>query len=269
MQASNILYPGHSQSEGFIHTLRKKRSLSFYTGLVSLLMIPVYILLSQIDPRTVVGANTWIKPLKFAVSIGIFLWTMAWFLELLEDFPTFRDRIEKYFVISTAVELLLITFQSARGVQSHFNQSSAFDGAIYSIMGMFIFPMIPVAIMMDRKFGLLGSKLDPRVLTAVRFSLWIFAIASVVGVFMSARLAHAVGVPDGGPGLPLVNWSKNGGDIRIAHFAGIHSLQILPLFAFFAVKRSWNTLSVKIVSIGYTILVGAVFVNAMLGRPLI
>ncbi|MEI1277289.1 hypothetical protein V6Z05_03105 [Leptospira venezuelensis] len=269
MQASNVLYPNHSQSEGFFCTLRKNRSLSFYVGLVSLLLIPVYILLSQIDPRIVVGVNTWIKPIKFAVSIGIFLWTMAWFLELLGDFPTFRDRVEKYFVISTAVELVLITFQSARGVQSHFNQSSAFDGAIYSIMGMFIFPMIPVAILMDRKFKLLGSKLDPRVLTAVRFSLWIFTIASVIGVFISARLAHAVGAPDGGPGLPLVNWSVNGGDIRIAHFVGIHALQVLPLFAFLAIKQSWNTFSVKIVSIGYAILVGAVFVNAMLGRPLI
>lgn len=269
MQASNVLNPANFQSEGFFYTLRKNRGLSFYTGLVSFLLIPVYILLSQIDPRMVVGANTWIKPLKFAVSIGIFLWTMAWFLELLGDFPKFRDRVEKYFVISTIVELVLITLQSARGVQSHFNQSSALDGAIYSIMGMFIFPMIPVSIWMDKKFRLLGSKLDPRILTAVRFSLWIFAIASVVGVFMSARLAHAVGVPDGGPGLPIVNWSTNGGDIRIAHFVGIHSLQILPLFAFLTIKQSWNVLSVKIVSIGYAILVGAVFANAMLGRPLI
>ncbi|PJZ77960.1 hypothetical protein [Leptospira neocaledonica] len=269
MQTSNVLYPNHSQSKGFFYNLRKNRSLSFYTGLVSLLLIPVYILLSQIDPRFVVGANTWIKPLKFAVSIGIFLWTMAWFLELLGDFPTFRNRVEKYFVISTAVELVLITLQSARGVQSHFNQSSALDGAIYSIMGMFIFPMIPVSIWMDKKFRLIGSKLDPRALTAIRFSLWIFAIASVIGVFMSARLAHSVGVPDGGPGLPIVNWSRNGGDIRIAHFAGIHALQILPLFAFLAIKQGWDLLSVKIVSISYSILVGAVFVHAMFGRPLI
>ncbi|TGM16061.1 hypothetical protein EHQ81_06655 [Leptospira selangorensis] len=269
MQASNVLNYNNATGVNFFSSIRKNRPLSFYVGLVSFLMIPVFIFFSQIDSRTVLGINTWIKPIKFAISIGIFLWTMAWFLELLGDFPKFRDRVEKYFVISTAVELVLITLQSARGVQSHFNQSSALDGAIYSIMGMFIFPMIPVSIWMDRKFKLLVSKLDSRTLLAIRSSLWIFAIASIIGVFISARLAHSVGVPDGGPGLPLVNWSRNGGDIRIAHFAGIHALQVLPLFAFFAIRKDWKTTSVKIVSIGYAALVGFVFIHAMLGRPLI
>ncbi|PJZ50435.1 hypothetical protein [Leptospira saintgironsiae] len=269
MQASNVLYPNHSQSEGFFYILRKNRGLSFYTGLVSLLLIPVYLLLSQLDPRTVMGINTWIKPIKFAVSIGIFLWTMAWFLEQLNDFPGFRNRMEKYFVIALSVELILITLQAGRGVQSHFNNSTILDSVIYGVMGLFIFPMMVVPILMDRKFKLLSSKLDPRILISIRFSLWILAIASIIGFFISQRLSHAVGVPDGGPGLPLVNWSVNGGDIRIAHFVGIHALQVLPLFAVLAIKQSWNTLSVKIVSIGYSILVGAVFVNAMFGRPLI
>ncbi|MGJ4745824.1 hypothetical protein ACQV5M_05640 [Leptospira sp. SA-E8] len=269
MQASNVLNFNNVAEVGFFSSLRKNRPLSFYVGLVSFLMIPVYLILSQFDPRIVMGINTWIKPIKFAVSIWIFLWTMAWFLEQLNDFPVFQRRMEKYFTIALSVELILITFQAARGVQSHFNNSTIMDSVIYGIMGLFIFPMMVVPILMDRKFKLLSSKLDPRILTSIRFSLWILAGASIIGFIISQRLAHAVGVPDGGPGLPLVNWSKNGGDIRIAHFAGIHALQILPLFAFLAIKQSWDLISVRIVSIGYSILVAAVFVNAMLGRPLI
>ena len=82
---------------------------------------------------------------------------------------------------------------------------------------------------------------------------------------MVGLLKHTVGGPDGGPGLPVVNWSTQYGDLRIAHFIGIHSLQVLPLFGNYFAKTKKQTI---IFSVVYFLLASALFLQAMKGIPL-
>ncbi len=44
---------------------------------------------------------------------------------------------------------------------------------------------------------------------------------------MSAQDSHAVGAEGGG--VPLFGWNRLGGDLRIAHFMGIHAMQAIPI----------------------------------------
>jgi hypothetical protein len=53
-----------------------------------------------------------------------------------------------------------------------------------------------------------------------------FVLGTAAGMAMGANGSHAVGAE--GAGLPLLGWNRLGGDLRIAHFLGIHAEQIIP-----------------------------------------
>ena len=116
---------------------------------------------------------------------------------------------------------------------------------------------------------------DGPMVAAIRYSIVIFLAGNAIGGYMLARGAHTVGTGDAGPGLPFVNWSTIGGDLRIAHFIAIHAIQIVPLFAFIlsqiapipAVKH--RRMAIAALAIVVSATVGATFVQAALGRPLI
>jgi hypothetical protein len=206
------------------HFLTKSGTICFLFALL-LAFFPL------IDQRELQGVNVWIKPLKFFVSIGVFFWTMGWFLGYLEE-PKKVKKISSWIFILMAIELILITWQASRGKLSHFNISSVWDAVIFQMMGIAIFMNSLVVFC----FFLLLRKvknLPKGYLFAIRAGLIIFLIAGFEGFLMAGRLGHTVGAVDGQEGIFLLGWAKAYGDLRIFHFLGLHALQVLPLLAWF------------------------------------
>lgn len=184
--------------------------------------------LAVVDQRTLLGSPLWFKPLKFAISFVLYGGALAWMLGQL------RERRMRWIgwiiVAASAIEMAIIAGQAARGVRSHFNTDDQLGIALYSIMGVTIVVLYLATLAIAVRF-LREPGRDRALTLAIRLGLVVSLVGMAVGFLMVADSAHAVGVADGGPGLPLVGWSTTGGDLRPAHFVGMHALQVLPLLA--------------------------------------
>lgn len=206
-----------------------------------------------VDPRTLDGAPLWLKPAKFAVSMGLYGLTFAWILRHLTGWP--RVARVAAVVTSTAfvIEMVLIAGQAARGESSHFNVTSLLNGAIYSAMGAAI--GLQTLASAAATVALFRQAFADRALGwALRLGMLITVLGASTGGLMTqptrAQLAqvqatgvmtragqHSVGGEDGGPGLPGTGWSLAHGDLRVPHFLGLHAMQVLPLAALWLARR--------------------------------
>jgi len=216
----------------FLAELSRRDSVLWVTGLIHLALAAAFVVGLAVDDRVLLGVNPWLKPLKFALSITIYVWTVAWLLgDVRAGAPTLARVISVGTSAAMLFEIACIALQSLRGTTSHFNERTAFDSGIFGLMGTMILLNTLLAAALLLAYFTAPPGLPRPYLWAVRLGLVLFLCGSGVGGMMVSRRAHAVGVPDGGAGLPLVNWSTKGGDLRVAHALGLHTLQILPLAA--------------------------------------
>ena len=250
----------------FISQLRIRNPLLYWFGWINLLGAFISLIMVMVTNTEVLGINAWIKPMKFYISIAVFCWTMAWYLYELEK----KRPVRSYSIMLVVVfvtEMVIITWQAANGRLSHFNVSSPLYGILFSLMGIAITVLGIWTIYIAYLFFRQKEFNAPMgYIWGIRLGILLFIIFSFEGGLMASRLAHTVGSADGGPGLPVVNWSRQYGDLRIAHFFGMHALQVLPLLGFYVIKSKKQVLVAAAV---YFIAVMALFAQAMVGRPLI
>jgi hypothetical protein len=260
---------------GLVREMRRRNPLLFGVGAAHLTLLAVLLVIAPFDDRLVTGVNPWLKPMKFAASIAIYVLTIGWLLYELPLKERARRLVNWSIAAPMTLEIVLITAQAARGVRSHFNYTSPFDALVFSVMGWAIIVNTIAAGYVTVKFWKTEAKIPAPYLWGIRVGLLIFVLASLEGFAMVGQSAHSVGVADGGAGLPVVNWSTKGGDLRVAHFFGMHALQALPLIGYLLSTRRAQRLTahpvrwVKIAGAAYALLALLLFVWAMSGRALL
>lgn len=218
-------------------------------GLVMIFDLAVCIIAMQFDSRQITGVNAWLKPAKFGLSSAITCLSMAWVASYPKDRPRLRTWSARVFAASIAIEIVIIDIQAARGTTSHFNMATYFDTTAFVIMGVSIATLW--LSMSAMTYALWRQRIRPSSWAwALRLGLLLSLIGAAAGGLMLRQTpeqkldpalkqfgAHTVGAPDGGPGLPFLNWSTQHGDLRISHFLGLHALQIIPLIGWWLLRR--------------------------------
>ncbi len=241
-------------------------------------LIPVFIVAIWADPRVITGAPAWVKPLKFAVSSAIYVGTFLWLLTFVQGRARVVRLVAALVALSFLIENGLIGMQTLRGTTSHFNISSPFDAAVFSLMGGVITMLAVLNLLLG--IWLFRSAIPDRAVAwAVRLGVLIAFVGMMTGFLMTsiptpaqqAQMAagrapttfgaHSIGVEDGGPGLPLVGWSTAGGDLRVAHFTGLHAMQVLPLLAWWLTRPALRRRTSAAQRTGYVLISGAAYLG--------
>ncbi|MES2715192.1 MAG: hypothetical protein V4795_05475 [Pseudomonadota bacterium] len=247
---------------------REPRLVAFALILL-VLLLPAAIGLG-LDERTLRGVNVWIKPMKFMLSVSLLALTTAWFAAHL--LPQARRSRSFTALVWTLIatggfEVGYITLQAALGQASHYNVSDAVHGALYTLMGGAALAMTATQPWLAYLIWRHGQ---PGVAPAYRLSVLLglvltFALGATVGILLGG------GQPPVTEGLPVLGWSRSGGDLRVAHFVGIHAGQVLPLIGCMLAtcRVGAATAGVWAVSLAWTGLWAATLAQAVQGRPLI
>jgi hypothetical protein len=253
--------------EGFLSfakELKIRNDHLFNFGLLCFILSIVLIVLIRTTSTEVHAVNAWYKPFKFAISIGLFSWTMAWHCHYLSNFDT--TSFNWTVILLFGFELGYIIFQASKGQLSHFNISTATYSRLYSLMGL----AATIVTLYTAYIGVLFftqsfPNLPSYYVWAIRLGIVIFVVFSFEGGLMGSRMNHSVGAINDNSNWFIVGWSKTVGDLRVSHFIGMHALQILPLLSFYIFK---NTKATIVISLLYAVLATTTLVQALNGKPI-
>jgi len=243
-----------------------------------------------IDDRILQYVPIWLKPFKFSISSLIFISSILYFLKYISN--------KKYLLITNKVvsyglmiELFIIFLQVFRGRMSHFNNQTLEDMILFQIMaitivcvwlgfGVYAWKLFKTSEYMDDiifkgiQVGVIITFLTmPFAFTMPQPSKTqlqeIIKNKSQVGLIIGS---HTVNEKDPTQTIPLTGWAKTGGDLRIAHFLGLHALQIIPILSILlngmslSIPNKKNIL--RAIGLFYFLFVVMVLIQALKGIPL-
>jgi hypothetical protein len=173
------------------------------------------------------GAVSWRKPIVFGLSMGLLLATVGWVLDRLPDRRRPSASISWTLLVSSFVEIGLITLQAWRGEASHFNTLEPTNAVIFSMMGISV-AFMSVCLMAVLVWSVVERPADPLVRLAVIGGLALVMTGLGIGQWLielgNDYVAFNGAVPD-------TVISGPAGEPKFPHAIAFHGIQVLIVSA--------------------------------------
>lgn len=245
------------------------------TGIILLALVPVFVVLTFVDTRTVDGFSVWIKPIKFSASLGLYALTLAFFARWMRG----EDAVSRGFKVVMAAFLAAIVYESlwlyaaaAFGVRSHYNMDGGLFSALYALAGVFAVILIVPALTMG--ISVLRARKEARNRAMATAIGWGLVLTFVLTLVATAGLTNPFGDFGGskeGYGEGLFGWRVKGGDLRAAHFFATHALHVVPL-VMFPISRifpaAFGALLARLTAAAYSVVVVLLVLSTLRGDDL-
>ncbi|MBS2008746.1 MAG: hypothetical protein JST01_16980 [Cyanobacteria bacterium SZAS TMP-1] len=240
------------------------------------------------DQRQIMGEYVWVKPCKFGLSIATYAAGLIWLSGYVGSYKALFARYSRWALLGAIIELTALAVQAGYLLTGG-HSGGVWHQAVADALAMAIkLGIMPVALLMPvTLFFLIKQKDLPPVLGgALRWAALIATLGMIPGLIMvlpgshqlvlshHSAFGHVMSTAGGAhsPISPLLGWSTTGGDLRAAHFFGLHALQVLPLTGLAVMKYlpSWTAKRqaglITNLGITYTALLILLTFQALLGE---
>ncbi len=248
----------------FLPELYKRNILLFWMGWIHFVMFFFCLGLLSFNHDLIAGESAWAKPCRYYLSSGISIWTLGWIMYHINSKT--QIKVFSWLIAATLLfETTIIFIQSYRGVPSHFNTSDPFNSMmnvlLFSFMLLFLITISYITFLF---FNQKKMPVSQHYTWGLRLGLLNFVIFSVAGIIMFAKMSHSIGGNGNDSGIMLFNWSLKHGDLRIALFMGIHSIQIIPLLSYYLFTKKIQVINFSIL---YFLATLCFLILALVGIP--
>ncbi len=250
-----------------VHVLKaaKRGSPLLWWGSIAMLFgMLICFALPLVDARMIAGVSVWEKPAKFFLSLALQALTVAWGLSLLQKPARGVKTATLMFIAALAIEMTYMIFRASRGEASHFNQSTPFAAIMYGVMGLGAITLTGTSAFVGWRVWQQRGRDELREAAGVALMLGSL-LGTFAGAYLLSHTSHWIGGDmNDATGLAFFHWSTTGGDLRVAHFIGLHATQAIPLAAISGSR--WMVAGTAVLCI---ILMAATFIVAVMGIPLL